>query len=99
MGRAQSKKLLDFLRGQELKRLQEQQKRLKEQTQIVQDYIVTHSKLAFKNEDYPLTEEILYKGNPEEIKKLLPSENLEVNPYDFPEGLVLEGLSFDVKLP
>ena len=99
MGRSQKKRLDDFMRGQEIKRL----KRIEVQEQIARDYIATHSELALKNENYPLTEKCL-KGSPEDLKKLLlgganESQPLEVNPDDFPEGLVLPEIIFDVNVP
>ena len=91
MTRAQSKKLKDFLRGQEYRRKQEiiKEQRQKTQHQITKDYLKTHSEIARKNENYPLTEKVL-KGSPEELKLILSNETvLEINPEDYPQGLVL----------
>ena len=87
------------MRGQELKR----QENLILQEQITKDYIATHSKIAHKNKNYPLTEKIV-TGTPEELKAILSSDvtdetQLEINPSDYPEGLVLQEGFFDVNMP
>ena len=74
MGRAASKKLKDFMRGQEIKR----QKEIQEQNQATIDFIKTYSKLAQKTEDYPLTEKVL------ELKNC-PS----IDEANYPDGLVI----------
>ena len=101
MGRSQKKRLDDFMRGQEIKRLQE----LELQKQIAIDYLKTHNTLAYDNEIYPVTEKVL-TGTSEALKKLLTNEltdvsQLAIDPLDFPEGLVLERGEgfFDVYVP
>jgi hypothetical protein len=100
MGRAKSKKLQDFMRGQEIRRLQAAAL----QEQITRDYIKTHSKIAWDNQNYPLTEKILVNNNPEDLKNILTNdpenpEPLFINPLDFPEGLVLGANIIDVIVP
>lgn len=86
MGRSSKKKLDDFLRGLEIRRLKEQA----EQQQIALDYLKTHNMLAYDNETYPVTEQVL-TSQPNELKKLLgPEEKMQVNPDDFPDGLVVD---------
>jgi len=95
LGRAKSKKLKDLIRGHEFRRKQEiiREIALKLQTQIVADYVSTHNMLARKTEIYPLTEKV-FTGNPEALTNILVGGltevgELQINPYDYPEGLVL----------
>lgn len=91
MGKSQSKKLKEFLRGQEYKRKQEIQaeKRLKAQQALVKDFVRCKSVIARKNELYPLTEKVL-DGSPEALEQLLVNEDVkEFKPSDFPQGLVI----------
>ena len=91
MGKAKSRKTRDLIRNVEYRRKQEiiKEHRQKTQHQITKDYLKTHSEIARKNENYPLTEKVL-KGSPEELKLILSNETvLEINPEDYPQGLVL----------
>ena len=62
------------MRGQEIKRLKE----IQEQNQAAIDFIKTHSKIATKTEDYPLTEKVL------ELKN-----GVSIDAKDYPDGLVI----------
>lgn len=95
MSRAQSKKQKDKIRYAEYKRRKDIQREitLKLQTQIATDYVSTHNRLARKTEIYPLTEKV-FTGNPEALTNILVGGltevgELQINPYDYPEGLVL----------
>ena len=106
MGRAASKKLKDFMRGQEYRRKQEilNAELLAIQEQFTRDYLNTHSQIDRKNKNYPVTEKVLH-GSPEELKAILTSKlrdtsELKINPDDFPEGLVIRyGEDFFDALP
>jgi hypothetical protein len=74
MGRSQKKRLDDFMRGQEIKRLKELE--LKNQATI--DFLKAYSKIAMQTEDYPLTEKVL------ELKNMA---SIDADAY--PDGLVL----------
>ena len=69
----------------------QKEQRKKIQDQYTRDYVKTHSELALKNEDYPLTEKV-FTGTPEALEVLLLSlkQDLEVAVTDFPQGLVLD---------
>lgn len=91
MGRAKSKRVKDFIRSQEYKRKCEivKEKRQKLQEQITKDYVRSHAKIARKNDMYPLTEKVLM-ANSDMLQQLLSDQEiLEINPLDYPEGLVL----------
>jgi hypothetical protein len=84
MGRSQKKRLDDFMRGQEIKRLKE----LQEKNQATIDFIRAYSKIAQQTEDYPLTEKVL------ELKNV-PS----IDAVAYPDGLVIpESWVFDFGL-
>lgn len=86
MGKSRKCKTRDLMRKIEYQRNQEKE----QQTQIAIDYLKTHCKLAFDNEDYPLTEKVL-TSQPAELKNLLGTDaKLHVNPDSFPEGLVID---------
>jgi len=95
LGRAASKKRKDQLRKQTYLRKQEirHNENLALQTQLANDYILTHNMIARKTETYPLTEKV-FTGTPENLKQILSStltgsDMLLINPSDYPEGLVL----------
>lgn len=91
-------------RKREIRRQEyERQHALTVQKQTAIDYLCTHSMIARKNENYPVTEKVL-TGSPEDLKALLASDGfaeLEIDPYSFPEGLVIEqGVKFfEVVMP
>jgi hypothetical protein len=74
MGRSQKKRLDDFMRGQEIKRLKE----LQEKNQATIDFIHAYSKIARESEDYPLAEKVLDLKN-----------TVSINAVAYPDGLVL----------
>jgi hypothetical protein len=83
----------------------ERQQALILQQQIAIDYLLTHSQIDRKNKNYPLTEKVLH-GSPEELQAILSNEllnpdKLEINPFDFPEGLVFNRGErfFDIYMP
>jgi hypothetical protein len=91
LGKSKARKIRDLQRNIEYKRKQEIEKeeRLKQQIQVAKDYVRSHSKLARRTERYPLTEKVL-TGNSDALKSLFDGESeLEINPLDYPEGLVL----------
>jgi aryl-phospho-beta-D-glucosidase BglC (GH1 family) len=74
VGRSQKKRLDDFMRGQEIKRLKE----LQEKNQATIDFIKAYSRIAEQTEDYPLTEKVL------ELKNAV-----SIDSVNYPDGLVL----------
>jgi hypothetical protein len=74
MGRSQKKRLDDFMRGQEIKRLKE----LQEKNQATIDFLKAYSRMAQQTEDYPLAEKILELKNTASIDSVA-----------YPDGLVL----------
>ena len=98
MGKSQSKKVREFLRGVEWRRKQQivSDELTETQQLITKDYIQTHCQIERKNSKYPVTEKVLH-GSPDELKTLLGAE-LKVNPYDFPDGLVIADDFFKLTL-
>ena len=74
MGKAKSRKLRDFMRDLEYRRLQESQ----EKNQATIDFLKTYSIIAYQTEDYPLTEKVLDLKNVSSI-----------DPVKYSDGLVL----------